>query len=328
MVFAHIAAEWLGRASTASADREPPPLVDPITAVVVVALVGLLATVVMLSRRRGIDMAQKHGWTPIPFTARDASGVITDQTSFLNGRRANATTGRWRQWTAERFQWFENDQPAAGSQTWIDCIRLPGALPYLAIRPIGRGRRQASAPILDHDALVGEFRKRWYVHDPGGWASDIVTEPFVRVMMAIDALPIPITISGSALFTHRRTWRRSDKNLEGRLDFLVRIAETIPRRTYEAVSANPAAATAAEAAAYPYIGERPLLAAQTGRNALALVSIALAATFLLAPIGLVFGVLAWKACDRRLASNRALAVTGVALNVAITALMAIMIIAF
>jgi hypothetical protein len=292
-----------------------------IGAIVVVVIAMAVGAIFMSRVARKIKKAGASlGWvyrrTGTPVAVHDFAGFPF--AGLGSGEVDHEIAGVWRGHPAKVFVLHESP-PQYSAKFQVTMLSLRSPMPLVEFHPRSNLQRQFSAE-TDVPTDSAEFNKRWRVmcRDPR-YARAVATPRLMERLLAEGAAQNPVTVDGSSIYTWAPVHRAAGRDIQANLALLVDVAGLIPLRLGqfdgwgEAVSPD-GHRTGTDSA----VVAKP----QRKKNYLAVLTVILAFTFLLAPLGILVGHASLRANRRGEASNHRWATLGLACSYGITAIIA------
>ncbi len=257
-----------------------------------------------LARRMKKD-AGELGWvyrregTPVPLGA--ISGFPFQ--GLASGDVEHEISGQWRGADARAFILHSIPHGFSGRFS-VTMMGISTPTPLVEIHPRTNFQRNFDGST---DVTTGspEFDKRWRVmsRDPQ-FARALLTPALMERLLADRSAEIPIAIENSVIFTWSPVHRAARRDIRTSLDLLTDVAIIVADAAGRFV--RDGAADPAASAPPPVEAAKP----KKSRRFLAVLSLILPLTFVLAPVGIVCGHAAIRACRRGEANNYRYAVIG------------------
>ena len=291
-------------------------------ALLVGVLVAMAIGAIIVSRvARGMKRtAAELGWiyrregTPIPVHALAGFpfGGLED------GAVEHDISGLWRSHRARAFI-LRKSPPGYSARFHVTLFETTRALPLVEIHPRANLQRRFD---IDLDVATGsaEFDKRWRVvcRDPDV-ARAIVTPPLMERLLAERAAVVPVTIDNATVYTWAPVHRALKQKMQASLTLLADVAVIVAHAAVEADRGELAhASVPVTTSATQRSNATPKR--KGSKNYLAILSIILPLTFVLAPAGILFGHLAIRAARRGEANNHRWAVVGLVFSYGMVAI--------
>ena len=288
---------------------------------VAVAVVMAIGAMIVSRVARGMKRAAAElGWTyrregtPVPahVLAGFPFGGLED------GAVEHEISGLWRTHRAKAFI-LRKSPPGYSARFHVTMLETSRALPLVEIHPRGNLQRRFD---IDLDVATGsaEFDKRWRVvcRDPNV-ARAMVTPQLMERLLAERAAIVPVTIDNATLYTWAPVHRALKQKMQASLTLLADVAVIV---AHAQVQTDRGELSPAPMAPSPSATQRSNATPKRkhNKNYLAILSIILPLTFVLAPAGILFGHFAIRAARRGEANNHRWAIVGLVFSYGMAAI--------
>lgn len=244
-------------------------------------------------RRTGTPLAvQSFAGFPL---AGMASGVVDHEIS-----------GTWRGHYGKAVVLHESP-PGYSAKFQVTMLALARPMPTIQIHPRSNLQRNFDLG-SEVPTGVAEFDKRWRVMCADArYVRSVLTPRLMQRLLANPAAEIPVTIDGSTVYSWSPIHRAAGRNIAATLDLLADVAEMLSLGLAQVSEPGPAPSPDLAEARPP---SSAVSTPKPRKNFLAVLSVILPITFLLAPLGVLLGHASLRANRRGEANNHRWAVIG------------------